>query len=111
VADPAAYLHGIVVNLSRSSIRRTVMARRRRPPASSVSRAADDGAERSATRSAVLAALAGLPRRQREAVVLRFYRDLSEAEIAAAMGVSAGSVKVNLHRALASLSERMEDLR
>ena len=52
----------------------------------------------------VVAALRRLPERQREAVALRYYLDLSEADIAAAMGVSAGSVKSHLHRGLASLA-------
>lgn len=51
----------------------------------------------------MVAALRLLPARQREAPVLRFYLDLSEAEIASAMGISAGSVKTHVHRALAAL--------
>jgi RNA polymerase sigma-70 factor (sigma-E family) len=52
---------------------------------------------------AVLAALRRLPDRQREALVLRFYLDLSEAEIAQAMGISQGTVKSTVSRALAAL--------
>lgn len=52
----------------------------------------------------VLAALRRLPARQHEAVTLRYYLDLPESEIAAAMGVSAGSVKTHLHRGLSSLA-------
>ena len=44
-----------------------------------------------------------LPRRQREAVTLRFLSDLSEAETAVALGISAGSVKTHVHRGLATL--------
>jgi RNA polymerase sigma-70 factor (sigma-E family) len=54
-------------------------------------------------RIALAEALARLPRRQREVVVLRYLSDLSEADVAAALGVSAGSVKTHLHRGLASL--------
>jgi DNA-directed RNA polymerase specialized sigma24 family protein len=43
--------------------------------------------------------------------VLRFYAELSEPEIAAAMKVSVGTVKTHLHRAMNALSERMEELR
>ena len=52
---------------------------------------------------AVLAALRRLPSRQREAIVLRFYLELGEAEIAEAMGVTAGTVKSTISRALAAL--------
>ena len=52
----------------------------------------------------MVAALAGLPVRQREALVLRYYLELSEAEMAAAMGVSTGTVKTHLHRGLAALA-------
>jgi RNA polymerase sigma factor (sigma-70 family) len=48
-------------------------------------------------------ALRRLPARQREALALKFYLDLSEADIAAAMDVSAGSVKTHVHRGLAAL--------
>jgi RNA polymerase sigma-70 factor (sigma-E family) len=51
----------------------------------------------------VLAALRRLPDRQREALVLRFYLELSEAEIAQSMGVSQGTVKSTVSRALAAL--------
>ncbi|MGH2473771.1 MAG: sigma factor-like helix-turn-helix DNA-binding protein, partial [Candidatus Limnocylindrales bacterium] len=43
--------------------------------------------------------------RQREALALRYFLDLPEAEIAAAMGVSAGSVKTHVHRGLATLAQ------
>lgn len=52
---------------------------------------------------AVLAALRRLPDRQREALVLRFYLEFSEAEIAQAMGISQGTVKSTVSRALAAL--------
>ena len=50
-------------------------------------------------------AIATLPRRQREAVVLRYYADLSEAMTAEAMGVSVGSVKAYTSRGLARIGE------
>src|SRR5215204_6003707 len=56
----------------------------------------------------VVVALRRLPVRQREAVVLRYYLDLSETDIAATMGVSAGSVKTHLHRGLAALGRTLE---
>jgi len=58
---------------------------------------------------AVAAALWKLPRRQREAVVLRYYLDLSEAETAQAMGVSRGTVKSATHRALAAVGRTLSE--
>ena len=52
----------------------------------------------------MIAALRRLSARQREALTLRYYLDLPEAEIAAAMGVSPGAVKSHLHRGLANLA-------
>ena len=59
----------------------------------------------------VLAALADLPERQREVLVLRYYGDLSEAEIAAALGVSRGAVKSYASRGAAALRPILETLR
>jgi RNA polymerase sigma-70 factor (sigma-E family) len=58
---------------------------------------------------AVLDAVRSLPRRQREAVVLRYYEDLSEADVAAALGCSVGTVKSQLFKARASLAEQLRD--
>jgi RNA polymerase sigma factor (sigma-70 family) len=58
-------------------------------------------------RSSVPAALSALPLRQREVVVLRYYADLSEAQIAAAMGISKGAVKAHAARAKDSLRARL----
>src|SRR6516164_5351271 len=59
-------------------------------------------------RHAVVAALRGLPDRQREAIVLRYYADLSEAEIAAAMGISRGAVKSHTARGMTALRAALE---
>ena len=75
---------------------------RRRPQIS----AAADGRDESddvVLRLALVAALGHLPRRQRETIVLRYLCDLPEADVALALGVSAGTVKTHIHRALASL--------
>ena len=56
----------------------------------------------------VMAALRQLPPRQREALVLRYYGDLSEAEVATAMKVSAGSVKTHTFRGMAALRQLLE---
>jgi RNA polymerase sigma factor (sigma-70 family) len=62
-----------------------------------------DLAESVAVRQALTAALRRLPRRQCEAIVLRYLLDFSEAEVAAALGVSQGTVKTHLHRGVAAL--------
>jgi RNA polymerase sigma factor (sigma-70 family) len=54
-------------------------------------------------RSAVLEALRALPDRQRQALVLRYYADLSEAQIAEMMGISKGAVKSHTARGMSSL--------
>jgi RNA polymerase sigma factor (sigma-70 family) len=69
---------------------------------------AEHGAFLLLERSAVIAALRDLPTRQREAIVLRYYADLSEAEIAATMGISRGAVKSHTSRGMAALRAVLE---
>jgi len=69
---------------------------------------AEQGAITLLERSAVVTALRTLPPRQREALVLRFYGDLSEAQIAAAMGISKGAVKSHTARAMTALRSVLE---
>lgn len=108
----AAYLRAAVVNRSRSALRhRGVVdrhARREGPPA--VAPGADTAVLATAQRTEVLTALAALPRRQREVLVLRHYLELSEAEIAAALGIRPGSVKTHASRGAAALRARLGDL-
>jgi RNA polymerase sigma-70 factor (sigma-E family) len=102
--DPAqagAYLRQTVVNLTRSAWRRKQTVRRH-----AATLAADGVSDPDvAGRLAMRAAVAALPRRQREAVVLRYYADLSEAATAEVMKVSIGSVKSYTSRGLARLGE------
>jgi RNA polymerase sigma factor (sigma-70 family) len=58
--------------------------------------------------SAAWAALGTLPRQQREAVILRYYAELSEKETAAAMDISEGAVKSHAHRGMAALRQRLD---
>ena len=66
---------------------------------------AEDQADAVAERDFLLRALAGLPPRQRTVLVLRYYNDLSEAEIAGVLGCSVGTVKSQASRGLARLRE------
>jgi RNA polymerase sigma-70 factor (sigma-E family) len=106
-----AYLRSIVCNLARGRLRRWGLERRRQPLPEREALPAGDAAEARHRRDTVAAALAGLPRRQRECVVLRYWLDLPERDIAATLGIAAGSVKSHLHRGLAALESRLEDLR
>ena len=104
-----AYLRTAVVNLSRSRLRRRQVAAKHRPEPPPDVASAESAAMRSAQRDAVVRALQQLPRRQREAVVLRYYGDLSEAQTASAMGCSVGAVKSHTSRAMAALRPLLED--
>lgn len=100
---PLAYVRVSVLNGCRTALRRRSRARRvgsfTEPPAES----AEAVALLSEEQRAVAGALQRLPERQWEALVLRYYLDLSEAEIAAAMGISRGTVKSATSRALAAV--------
>ena len=102
------YLRTTVVNLSRSRMRHRQVAEKHAPRPMPDAPSAEYGAITLAERDAVVAGLRALPAKQREALVLRFYGDLSEAEIAAAMGVSQGAVKSHLHRGKAALGRALE---
>jgi RNA polymerase sigma factor (sigma-70 family) len=60
---------------------------------------------------AVLGALRALPDRQRDVLVLRFYLDLSESEIAETLGIAPGTVKTHTRRGLDALTEQLENRR
>ncbi len=102
------YRRRAVVNQCRSRQRRRVTEDR----GNRLVHATDDGAAPADPASSVevlmvLEAVRGLPPRQREAVVLRYYEDLPEAEIAAALGCSVGTVKSQLAKARATLGARL----
>jgi RNA polymerase sigma-70 factor (sigma-E family) len=106
-----AYLRRTVVNLSHGLHRRLGVVRRLVPERPAVVDSPEADALARDQRLDVLAAVRALPERQRSCIVLRYYAELSDAEIADALGVSAGSVKTHLHRARAALAERLEVLR
>lgn len=103
-ADKAfPYLRRAVVNKARSVLRHRLVTAKYAPAPPPDEPSAEQRVLESLERSAVVVALRGLPVRQREAIVLRYYAGLSEAEIAAAMGVSKGSVKSHTARGMSTL--------
>lgn len=101
------YLRTAVVNGSRSMLRRRRTARAYVPPDPGTARSAESLAMLSTEHQAVVSALGDLAPRQREVLVLRYYGGLSEAEIAAATGLSKGTVKSTASRAVAKLGDIM----
>jgi RNA polymerase sigma-70 factor (sigma-E family) len=107
-----AYVRAAVLNGCRSALRRRAIARRFRNSSDPLARGAShQSAEHEAIlaedRRQVLAALAGLPSRRREVLVLRYWLGLSEAEIASVLGVSTGTVKSTAARGLAALARQL----
>ncbi|HET7326886.1 MAG TPA: SigE family RNA polymerase sigma factor [Nocardioidaceae bacterium] len=103
-----AYLRQSVVNTARSRLRRRSVEDRHRPAPMPHAASAEHFALEHAEHGEVLTALKTLPARQREAVVLRYYADLSEADIAATMGVSRGAVKSHTSRGMSALRTALE---
>ena len=103
-----SYLRQSVVNRSRSVLRHRMVVDRNAPKPAPDMPSAEQGALSLLERSAVVSALRELPPRQREALVLRYYGDLSEAQIASAMGISRGAVKSHTARAIAALRTVLE---
>jgi len=104
--QPHAYVRRMIVNEFLSFRRR----RRRTAPHEDVEPylpELGDGAEQRAERELMLARLSQLPRKQRAAVVLRYYAGLSDAEIASELGCRDSTVRSQIARALATL--RLQD--
>lgn len=102
-----AYLRSAVLNAARSRLRHRRVVNRLGWVLPSAPPTPEDEAVQHDRRAAVLAAVRRLPRRQQEVVVLRYWLDLSEAAIAATLGISAGSVKVHASRGLAAVARTL----
>ncbi|HEY7625888.1 MAG TPA: sigma-70 family RNA polymerase sigma factor [Ilumatobacteraceae bacterium] len=98
VESPSSYLRAAVVNACRNHQRRQVIERRQSPPSEETH---DEHFE-------LRGALTALPMRQRSAVVLRYYEDLPETEIAELLDCSVTAVKSLLHRAVRDLRKVIE---
>ncbi|MER8044932.1 sigma-70 family RNA polymerase sigma factor [Streptomyces sp. NPDC094032] len=109
--EPGAYLHTAVVNASRSVLRRRRTARAYVPPHPGSGAPVDEGLLLAEEHRHVLDALAELTRRQREVLVLRYWSELTEAQIAQTLGLSRGTVKSTASRALDALEKRLEAAR
>jgi RNA polymerase sigma-70 factor (sigma-E family) len=103
-----AYLDRSVVNGARSRLRRRFTERSFQLPEAGRTPSAESVGVEHRQRDDLVAAVRQLPQRQREVIVLRFYLDLSEEQIANWLGVSPGSVKKHASRATTALQKRME---
>lgn len=105
--DPMAapgYLRSVVCNLVRMHLRHLQVVRRHtEPPLPDIDSAESQVVLREDQRE-VIAALRRLPERQRQALVLRYWMDLREHEIAEAMGITTGAVKAHISRGMAALT-------
>lgn len=108
VADPAAYVRRVLVNLANRRWRRRRLSLRSDHFALDWTPQAADHSTDSAERDRTLSALHRLPVRRRAVVVLRYYDDLSEAAIASVLGISVGTVKSTLSRAIEQLRAELE---
>jgi RNA polymerase sigma-70 factor (sigma-E family) len=102
--DPLPYVRRAVVNLARGGLRHRRVVRGAPAARAEDVPSPEQDALVDERRREVADAVRALPRRQRECVVLRYFLDCSTAETADALGVSEGTVKQHLHRALGSLA-------
>lgn len=102
MASPAGWLHQVGANALRRALRRRAMERR-------LHRSDRREIQVDLPHPELWAAVRGLPERQRTAIVLRYLADLPEAEIAAAMGVTRGTVSSTLADARRTLEALLED--
>lgn len=102
---PEAWCYRVAFNLARSAFRRRGAEARATARLGGRRATAADGPEPTDT-LAVRSALAGLPRRQRQAIVLRYYADLTVDQVAATMKCRPGTVKAHLHQGLVTLRHR-----
>jgi RNA polymerase sigma-70 factor (sigma-E family) len=107
LAAPAAYLRRIMVREHLSSLRTLRRRVRTGPLEGHDAAASDDVAEAVQRRDTTWLLLATLPRRQRAVLVLRFYEDLADPDIAATLGCTESTVRSNAARALATLRTRL----
>ncbi|WP_372482560.1 SigE family RNA polymerase sigma factor [Streptomyces bambusae] len=111
VRDPEktlAYLRQTVVNLSRSALRRRILSLKLLSKPMPDMASAEEGAYDQLERDDLIKAMKGIQRRQREVLVLRYFADMTEAQVAETLGISLGSVKAYGSRGIAALRVAME---
>jgi RNA polymerase sigma-70 factor (sigma-E family) len=106
----APYLRSMVLNGARSTLRKRRVRRDYKPDPAPNAPAAEIAGVDTATSAEMLEALRQLPEKQASVLVLRYYLDLSEAEIAETLDIARGSVKSHAHRGLAKLAPLVKDL-
>ena len=109
IEHPQAYVRRAVVNEVNSRFRRLRLERREAERQRGDDRGTRGHAEQLADEDLTFRALQALPARMRVALVLRYWHDLPEADIADAMGISVGTVKSTLSRGLAKLRTQLGD--
>ncbi|MEU5877562.1 sigma-70 family RNA polymerase sigma factor [Spirillospora sp. NPDC047279] len=102
-----AYVRAAVLNGCRMTLRRRKRMWQRTEPHQPPVWSAESAAMLSEDRREVMLALQRLPRRQREALVLRFYLELSDDEVSEVMGIRPGTVRSTMARALAALAREL----
>jgi RNA polymerase sigma-70 factor (ECF subfamily) len=105
---PRAWLFGIARNAALDELRRRRRAEATEMPAPPTAAGPDEAAELAAEREAVRAALSRLPSRDREVIALKYHAELSNAELAAVLGVSPTNAGTLLHRAMTKLRETID---
>jgi RNA polymerase sigma-70 factor (sigma-E family) len=112
--DPLAapsYLRSVVCNLTRMRLRHLQMVRRQPDQQPIPIGSAEQEVVLREDQREVIEALQALPDRQRQALVLRYWLDLKEAEVAASMGISCGAVKAHTSRGMAALTRILSERR
>lgn len=105
--NPLGYLTVAVMNNARSRLRRRKTAREHTPWFLPYAESAEDVVLAREHRH-VIEAVKALPQRQREVLVLRYWADMSEGDIAAALGITRGTVKSSASRAIRKLGELLK---
>lgn len=103
----AAYLRSIVLNLARDHNRRGLVSLRHRLPLDDGGTQEEDRLVLRDDQREVIDALSGLPHRQRDCLVLRYYQELGIDDIAQTLDISRNSVKTHLQRGLAAMETRL----